>query len=71
MNTAYIVKGSIINHDTIKLNEPVPIEDGSIRIIIEKNEPEPLKKREAGLWKGRIVLAADFDEPLKDFSEYM
>ena len=29
------------------------------------------KIRKAGIWKGQIKMADDFDEPLDDFKEYM
>jgi len=32
---------------------------------------EPPKKRIAGLLKGKIWIADDFDAPLDDFKEYM
>lgn len=31
----------------------------------------PLKKRIMGLWRDRMWVAPDFDEPLEDFKEYM
>ena len=35
--------------------------------------PQPIKKRQAGMMKGTFVLplADDFDAPLDDFQEYM
>lgn len=33
--------------------------------------PEKKKRRQAGLWKGQILMSDDFDEPLDDFKEYM
>lgn len=39
---------------------------------IRHPQPEPpLKQRQFGAGKGRIVMADDFDEPLEDFKEYM
>ena len=32
---------------------------------------EPQKKRQAGLLKGKIWIADDFDAPLKEMQEYM
>ncbi len=37
---------------------------------IKPFSPAP-KKRIAGLWRDRIWVAPDFDEPLEDFKEYM
>lgn len=38
----------------------------------ENTEPEkPRKKRKAGSAKGMFVMTEAFDEPLKDFAEYM
>lgn len=36
-------------------------------------EPQPAhpKKRQAGRLKGKIVMAEDFDAPLKDLKDYM
>lgn len=36
-----------------------------------KEDPEPPKKRIAGLMKGQIHMTDDFDAPLDDFKEYM
>lgn len=49
-------------------------------IIITRNEQPilklmpmalPRKRRQHGSAKGQILMALDFDEPLKDFEEYM
>lgn len=49
-------------------------------IIITRNEQPilklmpmalPRKRRQRGSAKGQILMALDFDEPLKDFEEYM
>jgi len=37
---------------------------------IKPFSPAP-KKRILGLWRDRIWIAPDFDEPLEDFKEYM
>ncbi len=29
------------------------------------------KKRQVGVFKGKITMSDDFDEPLEDFKEYM
>ncbi|MFG3817552.1 type II toxin-antitoxin system VapB family antitoxin [Limnothrix redekei] len=33
--------------------------------------PAPAKKRKAGLLKGKIWMADDFDAPLEDFKNYV
>ncbi|HRQ85632.1 MAG TPA: DUF2281 domain-containing protein [Flavobacteriales bacterium] len=41
-------------------------------LLARKGKPEtPRKKRVAGLMKGEIHIADDFDAPLDDFKEYM
>jgi hypothetical protein len=35
-----------------------------------KSKPK-LKEREFGFAKGKIILSADFDEPLDEFKDYM
>ncbi|MEW6496357.1 MAG: DUF2281 domain-containing protein [Cyanobacteriota bacterium] len=38
----------------------------------QSQEEQPQKKkRKAGLLKGKIWMADDFDEPLEDFKDYM
>lgn len=36
-----------------------------------KGEKSPRPKRQAGMLKGKIWMAPDFDAPLEDFKEYM
>lgn len=71
MKTAYVVSGDLIDHETIKLSEPVPIEKGRITVVIEPQSEPMYRERQAGLWKDRIILSPDFDEPLEDLKEYM
>lgn len=41
-------------------------------LLTRRQRPEPpKKKRVAGLMKGQIHMADDFDAPLDDFKEYM
>jgi Protein of unknown function (DUF2281) len=40
-------------------------------LIIQTVEPELRKRRQAGSARGEIWMAADFDEPLEDFKDYM
>lgn len=43
-----------------------------IHFLNQKREKNPKpKKRKAGLAKGKIKMAADFDAPLEDFKDYM
>ena len=71
MNTAYIVSGELIDHDTIKLKEPIPLENGEVRVLVEAGEKKESKKRRIGGWKDRIQMLSDFNDPLEDFREYM
>jgi hypothetical protein len=64
MNIAYVITGNIKNRDTIKLDEPVPFEDGEIRIVIERQQGLKRPERKPSLWKGRIRVADDFGSPL-------
>ncbi len=41
-------------------------------LAARRKQPEPSKKKRiAGLMKGEIHIADDFDAPLDDFKEYM
>lgn len=70
METAYIVKGRIINNTHIELSESIPVIDEEVTIIIETGKKHP-KKRTPGLLKDKIRMMPDFDAPLDDFKEYM
>ena len=70
METAYVVKGRIINHTRIELSESIPFNDEEVTVIIESNK-NPGQKRIPGLLKGKIRIMPDFNEPLEDFREYM
>ncbi len=73
MKTAFVLKGELSDHDTIKLKEPVPIEDGEINVIIEKTsgkEGGSSRKNLYGALRGEIKMADDFDAPLESFQEY-
>ncbi len=45
-----------------------------IDALVKKMSTRPtvgkIKKRKAGLLKGQVQMAPDFDEPLEDFNEY-
>jgi prevent-host-death family protein len=46
-------------------------EDGRPVATLTAAPPAPLKRREPGLWKGKLTILSDDDEHLKDFEEYM
>jgi mRNA-degrading endonuclease RelE of RelBE toxin-antitoxin system len=61
-----------------KLPEPLQTEVlHYIEFLLEKyveeffEEAPPQKKRKAGLLKGKIWMADDFDAPLEDLKDYM
>lgn len=45
MNIAYVVKGELIDHKTIHLKEPVPLEDGEITVSVELKPAISIRKR--------------------------
>jgi prevent-host-death family protein len=53
--------------------EPLIItEDGRpVARLTAEPPPAPPKRREPGLWKGKVVIVSEDDEHLKDFEEYM
>ncbi|NPV00371.1 MAG: hypothetical protein HPY53_03210 [Brevinematales bacterium] len=70
MKTAFVLKGELSDHDTIKLKEPVPIEDGEINVIIEKTSIIDVKNAGKSLYgalRGEIKMADDFNAPLECF----
>jgi hypothetical protein len=75
MENAYVLEGELTNHDTIKLREPVPFDDGKIKVTIELEKETMIKRKPRkelyGLWKDKIKMSPDFDEPLDCFKEYM
>lgn len=70
MNEAIVTTGHLEKPNIIKLDESLNVNYDEIRIVIE-----PISKknniRKAGVLKGRIKIAPDFDEPLEEFKEYM
>ena len=72
MITAYVVDGELIDHTTIKLKEPIPLDNGEIKVVVEQKERKR-RSRESlfGMWKGKITMSPDFNEPLDCFKEYM
>jgi hypothetical protein len=70
MENAYICNGMFLDSRTIRLLEEYPVSMKRIKLIIipeKTSKPE----RKAGLMKGKIKMAEDFDEPLEDMREYM
>ncbi len=63
MEKAHIVVGNFIDRKTIRLSEAYPYADKPVRLIIMP-QASPPKKRKAGLLKGKIKMAEDFDAPL-------
>lgn len=74
MQTSYILNGQLIDNTTIKLNEPVPLNIGEVKVVIEqetKTKTAKTRKELYGAWKGKIKFAPDFNEPLECFKDYM
>ena len=42
-----------------------------VAFLQQKNKPKEKIPRKPGVFKGLIVMAPDFDEPLDDFKPYM
>ncbi len=40
-------------------------------LLYKQKQDNPIKKRQFGCAKGKIVMLEGFDEPLDDFKEYM
>jgi len=68
----YILKGKLINPQTIHLEEPFYAEFKKVKVIIE---PEAEVKDDQafvfGCLKGKITMSDDFNKPINDFKEYM
>lgn len=72
MNTAYSMHGTMIDSNTIRLDEPLPMDHGGVKVLIEldgKNSKGGLRK--FGSARGEILMSSDFDAPLEDFKDYM
>ena len=70
MENAHILNAKFIDQKTIQLLEEYPFTLREIRLIIIPEKPLK-KKRTAGLLKGKIRMAEDFNEPLEEMKEYM
>ncbi len=56
-----VIRGHFHN-GVIVPDEPVSLPEGtSVRIEVVEIQPEKLK-RSGGMWKGRVVIADDFDK---------
>jgi prevent-host-death family protein len=62
-----------------RLSELVRMVEAGEKVVLARNgtpvaelvSATPPKKREGGLWKGKVWIAPDFDEPLPEFEEYL
>lgn len=70
MENAYILNAKFIDRKTIQLSEEYPFKERDVRLIILP-EKTLKKKRKAGLLRGKIRMAEDFDDPLEDMKEYI
>ena len=71
MDTVYVIKGELIDQDTIKLKEKIPFAKGELKLIISREEVQVTKTRFFGMDKGKIQILPEFYKPLDEFSEYM
>jgi hypothetical protein len=70
MENVYICNAMFLDSRTIQLFEEYPFSEKKIQLII-LTEKTLKPKRKAGLLKGKIRMAQDFDEPLQEMKEYM
>ncbi len=70
MENVYICNAMFLDNRTIQLFEEYPVSDKKIQLIILPRNTSKTK-RKAGLLKGKIRMAEDFDEPLEEMKEYM
>ena len=72
MKTAYVIRGYLVDNSTIRLDEPLPMDSGDLKLVIEFDEKNRYsRKKMHGKFKGEIVMSGDFNEPLECFREYM
>jgi hypothetical protein len=61
-----------INGNTIVLDEPVDIPDGSQVMVHVEPLPQPsAQPRRAGIIQGKAVMAPDFNDTPPGFEEYL
>jgi hypothetical protein len=70
MENVHMMEGKFIDGKTIRLLEEYPFAMKEVRLIIIP-ETKVKGKRKAGLLKGKIRMAEDFNSPLEDMKEYM
>ena len=63
MNTAFVVSGRLTGHTAIRLEEPIPLEDGIVRIVIESAQTRDSQGRTPDLAK-LVVRTVEPFEPL-------
>ena len=74
MKNAFVYEATIIDNQTIHLNEPINISNKNIIVTtqpIDEDKKTTMKNFHFGCLKGKIEMSDDFDEPLEDFMEYM
>jgi len=70
MENLCMTKAKFIDRKTIQLYEEYPLKMKEVHLIIIP-EKKLKGKRKAGLLKGKIRMAEDFNDPLYDMNEYM
>jgi hypothetical protein len=71
MSNSIITHGEVIDKKTIHLEDPLPIDHGKVKLVIETEQMHKRRKRLFGIAKGAIIIHANFDAPIQDFKEYM
>ena len=72
MSRVFSMHGTVMDRNTIRLDEPLPMDHGGVKVMVELEEGKPkggLQK--FGSAKGEIFMSDDFDAPLEDFKDYM
>lgn len=70
MDMVYVIKGELIDQETIKLKEKIPFAKGELKLVITRDEPVN-NKRFFGMDKGKIEIMPEFHKPLDEFSDYL
>jgi len=71
MKKLCITTASIIDNKTIKLDEPIDMNNGKIKISIEPiPKKNKISKRVFGCTKDWVVVKDDFYAPLEEFEKY-
>jgi len=70
MEHVYIYDAIFLDNKTIRLSEESSVSEKEVQlIIIPKKTSKP--KRKAGLLKGKIRMAENFNDPLEEMRKYM